>query len=67
MHLKLYSHMAKLDKAASMAPAARDAPTCPYQQQRKPSAATPTAPHLPRTGTPGSSVFGREGGGCDPG
>lgn len=67
MHLKLHSHMAKPDNATSMAPAARDAPIWPYQEQRKPSPATPTAPHLPRTGTPGSLGFGREGGGCDHG
>lgn len=41
MYLKLHSHMAKPDKAASMSPAARDAPTWPYQQQRKP----PPEPH----------------------
>lgn len=47
MYLKVHSHMAKPDKATSMAPEARDTPTCPYQQQRKPSAATPTAHTFP--------------------
>lgn len=61
MHLKLHSHMAKPDKAASMAPAVRNAPTCPCEQQRKPSAATPTIPYLPRTSAPENSGLGRKG------
>lgn len=32
MRLKLHSHTAKPDKAASMAPAVRNAPTCPCEQ-----------------------------------